>query len=113
MCRCEDERFELDVVLETNLSTIKVLEAIQKKMSRFFSHCMASNVLMQFCRMSPETLNHFTLDNRLGGFSEVIHRKAIHRIYGDKATDIIEGLKRNPAVAIPIVLKRLRYTQHF
>ena len=34
LCRCEDERFELDVVLETNLSTIKVLEAIQKKMSR-------------------------------------------------------------------------------
>ncbi|XP_019864517.1 PREDICTED: paired amphipathic helix protein Sin3a [Amphimedon queenslandica] len=93
--RCEDERFELDVVLETNLSTIKVLEAIQKKMSR----------------MSPETLNHFTLDNRLGGFSEVIHRKAIHRIYGDKATDIIEGLKRNPAVAIPIVLKRLKSKQ--
>ena len=33
--RCEDERFELDVVLETNLSTIKVLEAVQKKMSRY------------------------------------------------------------------------------
>lgn len=32
--RCEDERFELDVVLETNLSTIKVLEAVQKKMSK-------------------------------------------------------------------------------
>ena len=33
-CRCEDERFELDVVLETNLSTIRYLEAIQKKMSK-------------------------------------------------------------------------------
>ena len=33
--RCEDERFELDIVLETNLSTIKVLEAIQKKMGRY------------------------------------------------------------------------------
>ena len=68
---------------------------------------MTSNVSIEIFRMSPETLNHFTLDNRLGGFSEVIHRKAIHRIYGDKATDIIEGLKRNPGVAIPIVLKRL------
>ena len=32
--RCEDERFELDIVLEGNLSTIKILEAIQKKMAR-------------------------------------------------------------------------------
>lgn len=32
--RCEDERFELDVVLETNLSTIRYLEALQKKMSK-------------------------------------------------------------------------------
>lgn len=34
--RCEDERFELDIVLETNLSTIKVLEAVQKKIERFY-----------------------------------------------------------------------------
>ncbi|KAG9331276.1 hypothetical protein JZ751_019543 [Albula glossodonta] len=32
--RCEDERFELDVVLEANLATIRVLEAVQKKLSR-------------------------------------------------------------------------------
>ena len=40
-CRCEDERFELDIVLETNLSTIKLLEAIQKKMSRFVVNFVA------------------------------------------------------------------------
>ena len=28
------------------------------------------------------------------------------RIYGDKAPDIIDGLKKSPAVAMPIVLKR-------
>lgn len=32
--RCEDERFELDVVLETNFSTIKVLESVLKTISR-------------------------------------------------------------------------------
>ena len=32
--RCEDERFELDVVLEANLSTIKHLEAVQKKIEK-------------------------------------------------------------------------------
>lgn len=56
--------------------------------------------------MSAEEQLRFRLDNTLGGSSEVIHRKAVQRIYGDKAPDIIDGLKRNPAVAVPIVLKR-------
>uniref|UniRef100_A0A8D3BXN5 SIN3 transcription regulator family member Ab n=1 Tax=Scophthalmus maximus TaxID=52904 RepID=A0A8D3BXN5_SCOMX len=90
--RCEDERFELDVVLESNLATIRALEAVQRKLSR----------------MSAEEQLRFKLDNTMGGASEVIHRKAIQRIYGDKAHDIIDGLKRNPAVSVPIVLKRLK-----
>ncbi|XP_051557779.1 paired amphipathic helix protein Sin3a isoform X2 [Myxocyprinus asiaticus] len=90
--RCEDERFELDVVLETNLATIRVLETVQKRLSR----------------MSAEEQAKFKLDNTIGGSSEVIHRKAIQRIYGDKAPDIIDGLKTNPAVSVPIVLKRLK-----
>uniref|UniRef100_A0A7N8XK10 SIN3 transcription regulator family member Ab n=1 Tax=Mastacembelus armatus TaxID=205130 RepID=A0A7N8XK10_9TELE len=90
--RCEDERFELDVVLETNLATIRALETVQRRLSR----------------MSAEEQLRFRLDNTMGGSSEVIHRKAIQRIYGDKAHDIIDGLKRNPAVSVPIVLKRLK-----
>ena len=35
-------------------------------------------------------------------------KRAIRRIYGDKSGDIIEGLKRNPVVAVPLVLRRLR-----
>ncbi|XP_045068919.1 SIN3 transcription regulator family member Aa isoform X3 [Coregonus clupeaformis] len=90
--RCEDERFELDVVLETNLATIRMLETVQRKLSR----------------MSAEEQAKFRLDNTLGDSPEVIHRKAIQRIYGDKAPDIIDGLKKNPAVSVPIVLKRLK-----
>ncbi|XP_056272321.1 SIN3 transcription regulator family member Aa isoform X2 [Pseudoliparis swirei] len=90
--RCEDERFELDVVLETNLATIRVLETVQRKLSR----------------MSAEEQAKFRLDGALGGSSEVVHRKAIQRLYGDKAPDIIDGLKKNPAVSVPIVLKRLK-----
>uniref|UniRef100_A0A6I8N4R8 Paired amphipathic helix protein Sin3b n=2 Tax=Ornithorhynchus anatinus TaxID=9258 RepID=A0A6I8N4R8_ORNAN len=90
--RCEDERFELDVVLETNLATIRVLESVQKKLSR----------------MSPEDQEKFRLDDCLGGTSEVIQRRAIYRIYGDKATEIIESLKKNPVTAVPVVLKRLK-----
>ncbi len=90
--RCEDERYELDIVIEVNAHTIRVLEHVAKKLSR----------------MSPEESSKFRLDNSLGGSSETIHRKAIHRIYGDKAPDIIEGLKKNPAVAVPLVLRRLK-----
>jgi paired amphipathic helix protein Sin3a len=93
--RCEDERFELDIVLDTNLSTIRIFEALQKK----------------FSRMTPDDLASFSLEDSLGGRSEVLQRKAIHRIYGDKAPDIIEGLKKSPAVALPIVLKRLKVKQ--
>ena len=28
------------------------------------------------------------------------------RIYGDKSPDIIDGLKKNPVVAVPLVLRR-------
>ena len=90
--RTEDERFEFDVVLETNKDTIKVLESVQKKMSR----------------MPPEEAARYRLDDCLGGSSPTIHQRAIRRIYGDKAGDIIDGLKRNPVVAVPLVLRRLK-----
>ena len=48
------------------------------------------------------------LDDNLGGSSPTIHQRAIRRIYGEKAADIIEGLKRNPVVAVPLVLRRLK-----
>lgn len=76
--------------METNLATIRVLESVQKKLSR----------------MAPEDQEKFRLDDCLGGTSEVIQRRAIHRIYGDKAPEIIESLKKNPVTAVPVVLKR-------
>ena len=50
----------------------------------------------------------YRLDDCLGGSSPTIHQRAIKRIYGDKAADIIDGLKRNPVVAVPLVLRRLK-----
>ena len=73
--RCEDERYELDLVIETNLATIKVLENIKKKMDR----------------MTSEERANFRLDDTLGGTSKVIHLKSIRRIYGDKSSSVIEG----------------------
>ena len=69
-----------------------MLECVQKKMSR----------------MAPEEAARYRLDDCLGGNSPTIHQRAIRRIYGEKASDIIDGLKRNPVVAVPLVLRRLK-----
>ena len=59
-------------------------------------------------RMPPEEVARYRLDDCLGGTSPSIHQRAIRRIYGDKSADIIDGLKRNPVVAVPLVVRRLK-----
>lgn len=61
--KCDDERYELDMVIDLNAATIRVLEGIQKRLQK----------------MSPEEAARFRLDNTLGGTSEALHRKAIQR----------------------------------
>ncbi|XP_008480031.1 paired amphipathic helix protein Sin3a-like [Diaphorina citri] len=73
-------------------SNIKALESVLKKISRF----------------SADELSKFRLDDCLGGYSPTIHVRALRRVYGDKAHDLIEGVKKNPIVAIPVVLRRLK-----
>ncbi|GFR16137.1 paired amphipathic helix protein Sin3a, partial [Trichonephila clavata] len=90
--RCEDERFELDMAISANNYTLQILENVQKKINK----------------MTAEEKSMFSLDNFLGGTSMVLQRKALHRLYGDKTEELIEGLKRNPVVAVPIILKRLK-----
>ncbi|XP_054720925.1 paired amphipathic helix protein Sin3b-like [Uloborus diversus] len=90
--RCEDERFELDIAIQANLHTIGVLENVQKRINK----------------MTTDEKSMFALDDTLGGTSTVLHQKALHRIYGDKTDELVEGLKRNPVVAVPIILKRLK-----
>lgn len=63
MYRCEDERFELDVVIEVNASTIRVLEGVNKKLSR----------------MNPDDVAKYKLDDCLGGNSPTLHQRAIKR----------------------------------
>ncbi len=90
MYKIEDERFELDIVMEVNLSAIRALESVQLHMNS----------------LTSDQLNHFQLDDQLGGQSIVTQKQAVQRIYGERANEIIDGLKRNPRVAVPIVLKR-------
>jgi paired amphipathic helix protein Sin3a len=95
MHKIEDERFELDIVMEVNLSAIRALESVQLHLNS----------------LTSEQLNSFQLDDQLGGQSAFTQRQAVQRIYGERANEIIDGLKRNPRVAVPIVLKRFEKTK--
>ncbi|KAL5233533.1 hypothetical protein ACI65C_000943 [Semiaphis heraclei] len=95
MHRCEDERFELDLVMEVNLAAIYCLEELTRR----------------FNRMTPEELSKFKMEDCSFGSdttSMTTNRRAIKRLYGDKTSDILEGLQKNPITAVPIVLKRLK-----
>lgn len=90
--KCEDERYELDLLIDHNLATIAVFEPLAKR----------------FEAMPLEERAGQQLPSNLGGTSEVIYRKAIRKVYGDKAEDMVAGLRRSPAVALPVVLARLK-----
>lgn len=72
--RCEDERYELDHVIETNSDTVYLFNTLLEKIHN----------------MTEEEKSNYKLDDCLGGRSEVIHKKAIKRVYGDSAEGIID-----------------------
>ncbi|KAJ8908667.1 hypothetical protein NDN08_005372 [Rhodosorus marinus] len=87
--RCEDDRYELDMVIETNAAIIAKLEPIAATIGKL---------------SSDEMKRHALADEALSP----VHVRAIERIYGDHGSDIIEQVKLNPSVAIPVVLARLK-----
>lgn len=91
--RIEDERHEYDYYMEANLRTIQTLETIANRMAS----------------MTPEEKAKFKLPVGLGHTSSTIYMKVIRKIYDkDRGWEVIDALHENPAVAVPIVLKRLK-----
>eukprot|EP00878_Enallax_costatus_P007439 GHUV01007791.1.p1 GENE.GHUV01007791.1~~GHUV01007791.1.p1 ORF type:complete len:1062 (+),score=409.26 GHUV01007791.1:105-3290(+) len=86
--RCEDDRFELDMCIETNNSTLNKLRPLRE----------------QFMTMSPEDKALYRLPGDALG---AIHFRAVERIYGDQGPQIVELMKKNPTVAIPVIIVRL------
>ncbi|CAM9690071.1 unnamed protein product, partial [Phaeothamnion confervicola] len=90
--KCEDERFEFDMLIDANASTIHVLTPLAKEVEAL----QAQETSGRF---------QFKLDKRT--FSTV-HLNAMSRIYGSHAPELLELLRKNPAGTIPRVLQRLR-----
>lgn len=86
--RCEDDRFELDMVIETTKSAIGCLEEIKRSLQE------RSGDRRTLKPLDPEDISPVQL-------------RAVERIYGESKSDLREKLFRYPAVTVPTVLKRL------
>lgn len=90
--KCEEERYEFDRNIESNLHTIALLEPIAKRVMS----------------MTPDERNKFRLEVGLGGVSK-IYQRVVCKVYDkERGLEVIEALHNFPATAVPIVLKRLK-----
>lgn len=91
--QCEEQRYEFDMNINNNLHTIALLEPIAKKIQK----------------MTAEEKSNYKLENGLGGFSKCIYKKVIKLVYDkEKGLEVIDAIHNNPAVAVPVVLNRLK-----
>lgn len=91
--KIEEERLEFDYHMEANLRTIQTLETIANRIAN----------------MTPEQKANFKLPDGLGHTSLTIYKKVIRKIYDkDRGFEVIDALHENPAVAVPVILKRLK-----
>ncbi|CAL8471863.1 g11405 [Coccomyxa elongata] len=86
--RCEDDRYELDMVIESNASAIRAITPL----------------VQQLGEMSPEDKANWRLPpNALSP----IHFRSIQRLYDQQGPTVVDLLKKNPAVGLGVVLPRL------
>jgi len=91
--KCEDDRYEIDLIIDSGKAAIRALEPLAREIEALG---LSNGEAAKFrYRLEKRTLS-------------VIHLKAIARIYGDHGTEVLELLRRNPAGAIPVILKRLK-----
>ncbi|XWS63595.1 hypothetical protein CRYUN_Cryun06bG0114100 [Craigia yunnanensis] len=89
--RCEDDRFELDMLLESvNVTTKRVEELLEKINNNTFK--IDSPIRIE---------DHFT----------ALNLRCIERLYGDHGLDVVDVLRKNAHLALPVILTRLKQKQ--
>ncbi|KAJ9540584.1 hypothetical protein OSB04_027090 [Centaurea solstitialis] len=86
--RCEDDRFELDMLLESVSSTAKRAEELLNSINERSAGSEAPIRIEE----------HFT----------ALNLRCIERLYGDHGLDVMDTLRKNPSVALPVILIRLK-----
>ncbi|KAF8274279.1 hypothetical protein EI94DRAFT_1768822 [Lactarius quietus] len=91
--RCEDERHEYQIQLEGLSRTIGILEPLATRLNEM---PLGERALL---RLRPD----------LGGQSRWIYMRTLKKVYGkDAGTEVYQALQEAPAVAVPVVLARLK-----
>jgi paired amphipathic helix protein Sin3a len=91
--RCEDERHEYQIQLEGLARTISILEPLATRLNETPGEERAAQ------RLRPD----------LGGHSRWIYMRTLKRVYGkDAGMEVYQALQDAPAVAVPVVLLRLK-----
>ena len=91
--RCEDERHEYQIQLEGLARTIGILEPLATRLNE----------------MPLEERSSLRLRPDLGGQSRWIYMRTFKKVYGkDAGTEVYQALQEAPAVAVPVVLARLK-----
>ncbi|KAI4314256.1 hypothetical protein L6164_027183 [Bauhinia variegata] len=89
--RCEDDRFELDMLLESvNVTTKRVEELLDK---------INNNTIKGDSPICIE--EHLT----------ALNLRCIERLYGDHGLDVMDVLRKNAPLALPVILTRLKQKQ--
>jgi paired amphipathic helix protein Sin3a len=107
--RVEDERFEIDMVIDSNAATLHRLEPIAEEIAMLSRESVVPTDLgvkppLEGAGLGGKRFQYSFDKNVLG----VIHRNSIARIYGDAGQEMLDLLVKNPTVAVPIVVQRLR-----
>ncbi|KAB2042110.1 hypothetical protein ES319_D02G193000v1 [Gossypium barbadense] len=89
--RCEDDRFELDMLLESVNATTKRVEELLEKIN--------NNIIKLDSPIRIE--EHFT----------ALNLRCIERLYGDHGLDVMDVLRKNAHLALPVILTRLKQKQ--
>ncbi|CAL1392009.1 unnamed protein product [Linum trigynum] len=87
--RCEDDRFELDMLLESVSATAKRVEELVNDINQ----------------------HKFQSPIRIDGHFTALNFRCIERLYGDHGLDVLDILRKNPAIALPVILTRLKQKQ--
>ena len=122
--RVEDERFEIDMCIDSNATTLLRLEPIAEEIAQLNTTELIKPKFLTateqpYGTRKGDQVNNdpgycvglggkrfqYTLDKRT---LSTIHRHAIVRIYGDAGEEIFDLLFKNPTMAVPVVVKRLR-----
>ncbi|KAI3970604.1 hypothetical protein MKX01_024251 [Papaver californicum] len=89
--RCEDDRFELDMLLESVNATTRRVEELLDNIN--------DNTIKPESPIRIE--DHFT----------ALNLRCIERLYGDHGLDVMDVLRKNASLALPVILSRLKQKQ--